>query len=99
VPGVFDERVGEERTPAELGGIWCVGEGLDGSRQERGQRRERGLAVLVLRKVVVGFQMLQPDASLDGVLADGVVEVVVVGEEVAGDAIVGAYVSTRRGDG
>jgi hypothetical protein len=42
-----------------------VGEGLDGAGEEGGERGEGGLAVLVLREVVVGLQALQPDAGLD----------------------------------
>jgi hypothetical protein len=99
VPGVFEEEVGEEAAPAQLRGLRSVGEGLDGAGEEGAERGEAGLAVLVLREVVVGLQALEPDAALDGVLADGVIGVVVYGEEGAGDAVVGAYVRACSGDG
>ena len=99
MPGVFYEGVGEEGAPAELCGVGRVGEGFDGSVEEGGEGAEAGLAVLVLREVVVGLEALEPDAALQGVLADGVVDVVVEGVEVAGDAIVGADVGAGSGDG
>ena len=54
---------------------------------------------MILREVVVGLQALEPDAAFEGVLADGVEDVVVEGEEVAGDGVVGAYVGAGAGDG
>ena len=62
------------------------------------QGGEGGLAVLVLREVVVALQALEPSADFDLMLADGPVDVIVEGEEVARDGVVAADVAARAGD-
>ena len=99
VPGVFEERIGEQRAPAELGGDRSVGEGLDCAGEEGGQRREGSLAVLVLGEIIVGLQALQPDSGLDGVLADGVIRMIVEGVEIPRDAVVRSDIRPGGGDG
>ena len=62
------------------------------------QRSEAGLAVLVLRQVVVRLEQLQPAAGLDLLLAARVEDVVVEGEQVARGGVVRAHVGARGGD-
>ena len=96
VPGVFDKRIDEQRAPAEFGGLRRVGEGLDGACEKSAERGEGGLSVLVLSQVVVGLQPLHPYTGLNGVLAYGVVGMIVEGEEVARNAVVRTDIRTRR---
>ncbi len=98
VEGVFDIERREECTPAELCGRWDDGEGFDVAGEEGLERRERRLSVLVLREVVVGLQPLHPGAEFELMMADGPEDVVVEGEEVAGDGVVGADVGASGGD-
>ena len=86
-----------ERQPSSVG-VGTYGEGFDGALEEGGERGEAGLAVLVLREVVVGLEALEPAAGFDLVAAAGAEDVVVEGEEVAGGGVVGAYVGAGAGD-
>src|SRR5215472_4387263 len=98
VESVFDVEGGEECAPAEFGGRWNDGEGFDVAGEEGLQRGEGGLAVLVLCEVVVGLQALEPGAEFDLMMADGPEDVVVEGEEVARDGVVGTDVGAGGGD-
>ena len=53
LPGVREVAGAEERAPVEDGGRGDDGEGFDGAGEEAGEGGEAGLAVLVLREVVV----------------------------------------------
>ena len=92
LPGVFDVACAEQGAPAERGGRGNDGEGLDVALQECLQGGEGGLAILVLGEVVVGLQALEPAADFDLVAADGPVDVVVEGEEIARGGVVAADV-------
>ena len=74
------------------------GEGFHGAGEEAGEGGEAGLAVLILREVVVGLEALEPAAGFDLVAAGGEEDVVVEGEEVAGDGVVRADVGAGAGD-
>ena len=62
------------------------------------QGGEGGLAILILREVVVALEALEPSADFELMAADGPVDVVVEGEEIARDGVVAADVAAGAGD-
>src|SRR6185437_11210602 len=97
--GVLQIRSDELAAPADLGGLRRIGEGRYGAQQEAGQRGEAGLAVLVLREVVVRFEQLAPAARFDLIPSAGPENVIVEGEEVARGAVIRADVRAGGSDG
>ena len=94
-PCVFDIGRSEPGAPVQPGGCRDDGERFDVALKERRERSEGGLPQLILRKIVVRIKPLHPAPRFDGVAAEGQVDVVVEGVEIAGDGIVGADVGAR----
>ena len=65
LPSVFEIGGAHETMPVERCGIGNDSEGLDGSLQESRERGEGGLAILVLGKVIVRLERLEPHACLE----------------------------------
>ena len=70
LPDVFDVAGAEPRAPVERRGRGDDGKGLDGALQEGLQGGEGGLAILVLREVVVALQALEPSTDFELMAAD-----------------------------
>ncbi len=97
--GVFEVARDEGAAPAEFSCGGNVGEGLDGALQERCERGEAGLAVLILREVVVGLEELEPAAGFDLLASTRPEDVVVEGKEITRSRVVRSNVSSCSGDG
>ena len=62
------------------------------------QGGEGGLPVLVLREVVIALQALEPSTNFDLMAAEGPVDVIVDGKEIARNGVVAADIAARAGD-